>query len=108
MNKLNNFKCKRCGECCRWGGYVRLTDADIDSIAKYLNLSTHDFINTYTFLTKDRRHLSLIEREKNICFFLNEDSSCQINPVKPDQCRNFPHDWDFPNYKKQCKGFDEE
>ena len=30
-------KCRRCGNCCRWHGWVRLSDGEIDVIAEFAN-----------------------------------------------------------------------
>ena len=33
------FKCLRCGNCCRWPGYVRVNNREIDAIAAFLGIS---------------------------------------------------------------------
>ena len=95
--------CKKCGNCCRVRGYVRLREGEIDTIAGYLGLSITDFTKSYTRVTHDRRGLSLIERSDASCIFLADDSLCAINAVKPAQCRDFPHLWHFAGYRELCE-----
>ncbi len=103
-NHIDSFQCKRCGTCCKWSGYVRLKENEITNIANFLGLSELEFIEKYTKLTSDRRGLSLIEKEDGSCIFFNDPPGCQINPVKPLQCRNFPLIWNFEGWEKFCKG----
>ncbi len=98
---LKNFECIRCHACCRQPGYVRLLAKEPDAIAAFLNMDVHEFIDIYTVLTRDRECLSLIEQEDGACIFLNEEG-CQINPVKPRQCRDFPQKWKFSDFKNIC------
>ena len=100
-----DFKCVRCGTCCRWSGYVRLREGEINLIANYLDMEVQEFIDIFTRLTSDRQGLSLMEKPDGSCIFYNEDpSGCQINDVKPMQCRNFPFLWNFEGWEKECKG----
>jgi guanylate kinase len=100
-------KCRRCGNCCRWHGWVRLSDGEIDVIAEFLGMSPVEFIDRYTVLAGDRRSLSLDERPDGECIFFRdgEISSCMIEPVKPQQCRDFPDKWNFPGWEKECGMF---
>ena len=104
INAASTFICARCGACCRWPGYVRLTTDEPTQIAAFLGLSVADFIDQYTRLTADRRNLSLTETESGACRFLTADQSCRIHPVKPRQCRTFPAEWDVPlELKARCR-----
>ena len=99
------FQCVRCGNCCRWSGYVRITQGEVDLIAGYLDMTISDFIDKYTRLTSDRRGLSLIEKPDGSCIFFEESPNlCEINDVKPIQCRNFPLIWNFEDWEQECKG----
>jgi hypothetical protein len=42
---LQNFRCLRCGECCRQTGFVNLSQEEADGIAGYLGKTPFDFIN---------------------------------------------------------------
>ena len=101
----NLFECRRCGTCCKWEGYVRLTENEIDLIADFLGLDVMEFTRKYTVLTEDRRNLSLIEKDDGSCIFYNATRpGCDINAVKPLQCRNFPLIWNFPGWEQLCQG----
>lgn len=96
-----DFACRRCGNCCRVEGYVTLSDAELDAAAVFLGLSTDDFIARFTRLKHTRNGLSLIEGEDGACIFLTPDG-CRIQPVKPQQCRDFPFTWTTPSLRKIC------
>lgn len=98
---LKNFHCIHCQACCRETGYVRLKKDEPDSIANFLGMDVNDFIDTLTRLTRDRQGLALIDQEDAACIFLTQ-KGCRINPVKPVQCRDFPHKWKFSNFKQIC------
>jgi len=40
------FRCRRCGECCRWSGHVLLTTKDIARIALAIAIDESEFIET--------------------------------------------------------------
>ena len=97
-----HYECQRCTACCRWPGPVRVTGTEIAAMAGHLGLSEDDFIQRYTRLTTDRRGLSLIEKENHECVFL-AGMDCRVQPVKPQQCRDFPNGWNFPGFEKECR-----
>lgn len=95
-------ECQRCTACCRWPGQVRLSEAAITQIAAFLQLEEREFIQRYTLLSADRRGLILADQPDGACIFLKE-SNCQIQPVKPQQCRDFPNLWNFPGFTDKCQ-----
>lgn len=101
---LTDFVCRRCGECCRWEGDVRLLQEEIAVIAGFLGLSVDRFIDEYTRLAHDRKCLSLIESGQGYCIFLEEGIGCRINEVKPRQCRDFPFFWRCDGLYRRCAG----
>ena len=102
--KAIDFSCQRCGNCCRGEGYVRLSNEEIDVITAHLRLSINDFLDRYTHLVADRQGLSLIEKADGSCIFLSSmTGECEINLVKPQQCRNFPLIWNFRGWSETCK-----
>lgn len=101
MTDLSHFSCVGCGACCRQDGYVRLRQSEVDTIAQFLNLDVHDFIETYTILTRDRQSLALIDKPDGSCIFLSQEG-CRINPAKPGQCKSFPHLWKFKAFETIC------
>lgn len=95
------YECQRCTACCRWPGQVRLTDEEIARLAAFKQLSEHDFIQQFTRVRQDRKGLSLIEKPNHECIFL-DGNHCSVQPVKPQQCRDFPNLWNFPGFEKTC------
>ena len=95
------YECDRCTACCRWPGQVKLTDAELSRIAAFKQMNEFDFIQQYTRLAADRRGLALMDKPNGECIFL-ENESCAIQPVKPQQCRDFPNLWNFPGFEKIC------
>lgn len=97
-----HYNCVRCTECCRWPGQVKLSDAEISSLAAFLDLSEFDFIQRYTCLRPDRLGLSLQDKPTGECIFL-EGRDCSVQAVKPKQCRDFPNGWNFLGFEKICQ-----
>ncbi len=95
-------ECQRCTACCRWPGDVRLAEGEIARIAAFTGMTEVEFIQRFTRLTKDRRGLSLVEKPNGECVFL-EGAECAIQSVKPQQCRDFPNLWNFPDFEKSCE-----
>jgi Fe-S-cluster containining protein len=95
-------ECQRCTACCRWPGQVRLSNTEITRLAKFRALSEHDFIQQFTRLSQDRRGLVLQEKTNGECVFL-DGNDCAVQPVKPQQCRDFPNLWNFPGFEKTCQ-----
>lgn len=96
------WECDRCTACCRWPGQVKVTEDEIRRIASHLGLLEAEFIQQYLRLSPDRTRLILEDREDRACVFL-EDGNCRIQPVKPQQCRDFPNLWNFPGFETQCQ-----
>ncbi len=103
---VKNFKCVRCGACCRWQGYVRLKGEEIERIAGFLGITTQEFIDEYTYLTHDRKSLSLVDQEDGTCVFYRpgEPPACFIQDVKPEQCIGFPEKWAHEGWEDDCGG----
>lgn len=96
------FECQRCTNCCRWPGFVKLTDDDIAAISDFLGASEFEFIQNYTRLRQYRDGLALIEKPNGECIFLN-GRDCTIQSVKPRQCKGFPNEWNFPGWREVCQ-----
>jgi Fe-S-cluster containining protein len=101
-----HYHCQRCTACCRWPGQVKVSEFEIASIAAFLGLEEHDFIQKFTRLRQQRDGLALIDKGNGECFFL-EGSNCVINDVKPRQCRDFPNKWNFPGWRQVCEAVPE-
>ncbi len=102
----NRFRCMRCGNCCRWAGYVRISGQEVEEIASYLGYTVEAFVAAFTRLTVDRRGLSLTEKPDGSCCFLDDDNHCRIQAVKPQQCRDFPNRWNFEGFERECCAID--
>jgi Fe-S-cluster containining protein len=87
-----HIECHRCTACCRWPGEVRLDDDEISKLARFKGISEQTFIEQYTRLRHDRRGLALKEQDDGSCVFL-DGASCAVQPVKPQQCKDFPNRW---------------
>lgn len=94
-------ECQRCTACCRWPGQVRMSEVEITRLAQFLGLSEHDFIQQYTRLNADRKGLALQDKPNGECIFLDGEA-CRVQPLKPQQCRDFPNLWNFPGFEKVC------
>lgn len=101
------FECQRCTACCRWPGQVRLTAAEITGLAAFLGLTEHEFIQRHTRLAEDRQGLALEEKPNRDCVFL-VGRDCRVQPVKPQQCRDFPNRWNFPGFQELCRAIPRE
>jgi Fe-S-cluster containining protein len=93
------YECERCTACCRWPGQVRVTDGEITRLAAFKGISEHAFIQQFTRLRHDRRGLALQEKPDGSCVFL-DGNDCSVQPVKPQQCRDFPNLWKFSRLRK--------
>ena len=83
-------------------GQVRLSDAEIAGLANFLGRSEYDFIQRYTRLRADRQGLALMDKPTGEYIFL-EGRDCSVQPMKPQQCRDFPNGWNFPGFEKVCR-----
>jgi Fe-S-cluster containining protein len=96
------WQCDRCTACCRWPGQVRISAEETSRIAAHLGLTEDEFIRGYTRLTVQRDGLALADAADGSCVFL-QGGNCRIQPVKPQQCRDFPNLWNFPDFEKVCQ-----
>lgn len=71
-------------------------------MAGFLGLAEADFVERYTRLRGNRGGLALNERPNFECVFL-DGSDCRVQPVKPQQCRDFPNLWRFPGCEARCR-----
>jgi Fe-S-cluster containining protein len=96
------YECQGCGACCRWAGDVCVEEDEVDKIAAFLGMDSGIFIDQFCRLRANRQGLSLIDAPDGACIML-ENNRCRINPVKPEQCRQFPNGWNFPGWRDLCK-----
>lgn len=102
MKQAPYYACQRCTNCCRWPGFVKISEDDVRNISAFLGLSENDFVQQFTRLRPSRNGLALVDQEDGACVFL-EGRNCRIQPVKPQQCRDFPNGWNFPGWREVCE-----
>ena len=95
------YQCQRCTACCRWPGEVAFAEGEISRLAAFKGLSEVEFIQKFTRLRQDRTGLALQEKPNGECIFL-DGIDCSVQPVKPQQCRDFPNLWNFPGFEQVC------
>ncbi|MBO8128372.1 MAG: YkgJ family cysteine cluster protein [Peptococcaceae bacterium] len=81
------------GKCCHHIT-IALDPWDIESMARYLNISGQDFVNQYGRLEFDPMTrwpvVKLRHVEDGPCIFLLDDGRCRIYPVRSRNCRTYP------------------
>ena len=101
------FSCQQCGECCRGERGILVTPAELTAMAQYLGLTTDDFAARYLVDTPMGPQLA----SRNGACVMQEGSLCQVHPVKPRICREWPflqallnHGDEFEAAKEVCPG----
>ena len=80
--------CTVCANCCRVAT-VRLSDRDIERLARHLSVTRAQFLDEYT-TTSDEEGLILRRTDAAGCTFL-EGTTCTVYDARPDTCSRFPH-----------------
>lgn len=70
-------------------------------MAAHLQRGEREFIAQFTQLRPDRLGLALLNQPNGECIFLAGEN-CAVQPVKPQQCRDFPNLWNFPGFEQVC------
>ncbi|MCL2609774.1 MAG: YkgJ family cysteine cluster protein [Treponema sp.] len=100
-----HFSCTRCSDCCRHeGGFVFLSEADLDRLAERFGIEYGEFVQTWCRwvpYTPGRRRLSLREKANLDCIFWQEGSGCLVYEERPLQCKTFPF-WDSVTASKSA------
>ena len=91
-NKAQNFtppfECTCCGDCCNGYGGTVISNADIEKIARFLDIDRERFLTQ--FCVKSPNGWMIAQREDGFCHFV-KDKRCSIHPVKPRICRAWPY-----------------
>lgn len=97
-----NFVCGKCGACCRHGGQIRITPAEAQEIADYLNIDMSSMeLFPFTARVDDPDWLYLEVCDP--CFFWDKvEMTCMIHEVKPAACRDYP--WKLLSRGQCCFG----
>ncbi len=83
---FEKFDCLDCANCCKTIG-PRLTNKDIERLAKHLKIKLHDFINQYILTDEDGDYIF----KEHSCPFLLPDNYCIVYENRPKACREYPH-----------------
>jgi Fe-S-cluster containining protein len=84
------FECTRCGRCCGGtSGTVLVSDAEIETLARRLDMKDAEFRRVYT-VTRRGGDVSLRERANYDCVFFDTERGCTVYEDRPRQCRTYP------------------
>ncbi len=78
--------CLKCANCCRSLG-PRITDKDIERMAKALKMKAVDVMKNYLHIDEDGDTVF----QTMPCPFLGADNYCYIYESRPKACREYPH-----------------
>jgi Fe-S-cluster containining protein len=82
----HRIDCLSCGNCCRSLG-PRLTDKDVERLAKALRMKPAAVEATYLRVDEDG---DLVFNSMP-CPFLGSDNYCSVYESRPKACREYPH-----------------
>jgi Fe-S-cluster containining protein len=83
---FKKINCLECANCCRTLG-PRITDKDIDRIAKALRIKPSKVVEDYLRIDEDNDYVF----RSHPCPFLMDDNYCSIYENRPKACREYPH-----------------
>jgi Fe-S-cluster containining protein len=80
--------CTVCANCCRVAT-VKLSERDVDRLARYFRITPAAFLAGYTTKSEDEGTI-LRRTEEAGCVFL-EGTTCTVYEARPETCQRFPH-----------------
>ncbi|MBI3736929.1 YkgJ family cysteine cluster protein [Candidatus Sumerlaeota bacterium] len=103
------FKCNRCGHCCKGDGVVEVGLEEIDRMAAHLGLSRKEFVGKYAVKAGATKWWLIDQKNpERWCIFLTLGPDglygCAVNEAKPDQCSSFPAKWRNEDSFRTCAG----
>jgi Fe-S-cluster containining protein len=110
---MTAFDCKMCGDCCYGQGGIFLEGHEKERIARFLGISTPDFLSWFCEERNGRTYVTT--GEDRFCIFYEKGKGCRIHPVKPARCTLWPYypanvkdreTWETA--KLACRGIDRE
>ena len=91
---FDKIDCLKCANCCKGLG-PRITDKDIERLAKFLRIKSSVFIEQYLRIDEDHDYVF----KTMPCPFLMADNFCLVYEGRPKACRDYPH----TNHPKMLK-----
>jgi Fe-S-cluster containining protein len=86
VDYFSEIDCLSCGNCCRSLG-PRITESDIDRLAKAQKIKPSVFIEKYLLVDEDKDFVF----KSMPCPFLAADNYCLVYENRPKACREYPH-----------------
>lgn len=88
LNKeaFKKIDCLECANCCKVMSPT-YKKSDVKRIAKHLGMSFQQYYDKYLYKDETGDYMN----KKTPCQFLKADNKCSIYPVRPIDCRGFPH-----------------
>lgn len=83
-----SIDCRSCANCCRVAT-TRITDRDVEKLAKFLRVKQSEFLRDYTTESAEEG-LILRRDDQNGCVFLS-GNDCTVYEARPHTCVDFPH-----------------
>ncbi|VVB64373.1 Putative zinc- or iron-chelating domain protein [uncultured archaeon] len=84
------FVCERCGTCCNTGDPIRLSQDDIERIARRLKIPLGKAVKKYTMPDPDRPGVLDFKKILPCKFYDPVMRRCKIYDARPWSCRIFP------------------
>ncbi|MHB9073273.1 MAG: YkgJ family cysteine cluster protein [Desulfobaccales bacterium] len=82
------FQCQQCGDCCSGRGGIFVKPQEVEEMAALLSLPVEEFCRLYVEASAMGPRLAIADN--GFCVFLMEGNLCQVHPVKPFICRQWP------------------
>ena len=82
----DRINCLECATCCRTLG-PRITDKDVERLAKTLKMKQSAFVDAYLRTDEDGD----LVFQSMPCPFLGADNFCAVYESRPKACRDYPH-----------------
>jgi Fe-S-cluster containining protein len=79
--------CRACANCCRVAT-ARITDRDVERLARFLRIKPAAFLRDYTEQTIEEG--LILKRTEQGCVFLS-GNDCLVYEARPANCEDFPH-----------------
>jgi Fe-S-cluster containining protein len=80
--------CTVCANCCRVAT-VRLSERDVERLAKYLRVPAERFLADYTMESEEEGRILRRDDPAGCCFL--SGTECTVYEARPDICQRFPH-----------------